>query len=93
MIIDVTHVMLGDPPTHRRPGGKIARLAIRTWLEENVGEYYGRETDSITSDREIGAGWEFGSSCEDDGKGYLKIGWIVDIADEQLATMFMLRFA
>jgi len=91
VIIDVTHVMLGDPPTDRRPGGKVARLAIRTWLEENVGQYYGRES-GITSDREIGSGWEFGAFSEADDKGNLKISWFVDIADEQLATMFMLRF-
>ena len=91
MIIDVTHVMLADPPTHCRPGGKRARRAIRAWLEDNVGQYYGMEIDA-ESDRDIGSGWEFGASCEDDGNGNLKIGWIVDIADEQLAVMFMLRF-
>lgn len=91
MIIDVTHVMLGDPPTHRRPGGKRARRAIRAWLEDNVGQYYGVEIDA-ESDRDIGSGWEFGASCKDDGNGNLKIGWIVDIADEKLALMFTLRF-
>jgi hypothetical protein len=89
VIIDVTHVMLGDSPTHRRPGGRIARTAIRNWLEDNVGEYYGMDT---VSDRAIGSGWEFGTSCESDADGNLKIGWVVDIADEQLALMFMLRF-
>ena len=91
MIIDVTHVMLGDPPTHRRPGGRIARTAIRNWLEDNVGEYYGMDT-VVGSDRAIGSGWEFGTSCESDDDGNLRIGWVVDIADEQLALMFMLRF-
>jgi len=91
VIIDVTHVMLGDPPTHRRPGGRIARQAIRNWLEDNVGEYYGMEP-VIGSDRAIGSGWEFGTSCESDNDGNLKIGWVVDIADEQLALMFALRF-
>ena len=92
MIIDVTHIILGDVRAGGRVGGQAARAAIRAWLEENVGQYYGIET-GITNERQIGSGWEFGSSCEDAGGGYLKIGWIVDIADPQLATMFMLRFA
>jgi hypothetical protein len=97
VIIDVTHVMLGDPPTHRRPGGRIARQAIRNWLEDNVGEYYSMDTvvglsNLVGSGRAIGSGWEFGTSCESDNDGNLKIGWVVDIADEQLALMFALRF-
>ena len=91
MIIDVTHVLLGDVRPGGRGGGKVAQLSIREWLEENVGPYYGTEKDA-ESDRDIGSGWEFGASCESDDKGNLKIGWIVDVADEKLALMFTLRF-
>jgi hypothetical protein len=65
--------------------------AIRNWLEDNVGKYYGMDT-VVGSDRAIGSGWEFGTSCESDDDGNLRIGWVVEIADEQLALMFMLRF-
>lgn len=91
MIIDVTEKIVGDARSGGRAGGKTVRHAIRIWLEENVGQYYGAEIDAA-SDRDIGSGWEFGSSCESDDVGNLKIGWIVDIADEKLALMFMLRF-
>ena len=91
MIIDVSHVMLGDPPTHRRPGGRIARQAIRNWLEDNVGEYYG-EDNQVDKSVSVGSGWEFGTYSIHNQAHDISISWQVDIADEQLALMFMLRF-
>ena len=91
MIIDVTHVMLADPPTRTRPGGKIARSAIRNWLEDNVGPYYG-EDNQVDKSVSIGSGWEFGTYSISNRANDISINWQVDIADEQLALMFTLRF-
>ena len=91
MIIDVTHVMLGDPPTRTRPGGRIVREAIRTWLEENVGQYYG-EDNQVDKSVSIGSGWEFGTYSIPNRANDISISWQVNIADERLALMFTLRF-
>ena len=91
MIIDVTHFMLGDPPTDRRPGGRVARQAIRNWLEDNVGPYYG-EDNQVDKSVSIGSGWEFGTYSTPNRANDISISWQVDIADEQLALMFTVRF-
>ena len=90
MIIDVTHVILGDVRPGGRGGGKAARESVRKWLEENVGQFYCTETLQ-TSDRAIGSGWEFGAKIVEQPSG-LGITWFVDISNEQLAMMFVLRF-
>ena len=90
MIIDVTHVILGDVRPGGRGGGKAARESIRKWLEENVGQFYCTET-RFCADRAIGSGWEFGARIVEQPSGYGK-SWFVDIDNEQLATMFVLRW-
>lgn len=65
--------------------------AIREWLTENIGQYYGRGSYPVT---EIGAGWEIvvtHTEPEDDGS--IATGWAVDITDENLSTVFALVWA
>lgn len=96
MIIDVTHVILGDVRPGGRAGGKIAQLSIREWLEENVGPYHGEDSREGPLDNwcvSVGSGWEFGTHATTDSPdSIMTVSWFVDIADEKLATMFTLRF-
>lgn len=90
MIIDVTERLL--PDNKGQVKGRAAKTAaIRAWLEENVGQFYGIDSQ-LESHTEIGAGWEFTAEHHDNIDGRLDIKWYVDIADEQLATMFALKF-
>lgn len=91
MEIDITHVILKDPPTRTRPGGRIVRRAIQAWLEQNVGPYYGEDNTSLLRSVSVGVGWKFGTQTIDKNDT-MSIKWIVDIADKRLAAMFMLRF-
>ena len=61
-----------------------------TWLEQNVGEYYG-EVEQNNSRAYTGAGWEWGSRAETAGDQF-QITWFVTIDDEAAATMFKLKF-
>jgi hypothetical protein len=61
-----------------------------TWLEQNVGEYYG-EVEQDRSRTYTGAGWEWGSRSEVVGDQF-QTTWFVKIDDEAAATMFRLKF-
>jgi hypothetical protein len=65
-----------------------------TWLEQNVGEYYG-EVEQNDSRAYTGAGWEWGTRQEtvftNTGIG-VQTTWFVKIDDEAAATMFRLKF-
>lgn len=96
MIIDVTHVLLGDVRPGGRAGGKVAQLSVRKWLEENVGPYHGEDSRDGPLDNwdvSVGSGWEFGTHATTDyPDSIMTVSWFVDIADEKLALMFTLRF-
>lgn len=67
--------------------GKNDLLAIRAWLGEHVGEYYGRGEDPII---DIGSGWEIGILREQDKDKNTIISWYVDITDEEKSVMYAL---
>ena len=67
-----------------------------TWLEQNVGEYYG-EVEQNDSRAYTGAGWEWGTRHETVYEhayavGQVHVTWFVKIDDETAATMFRLQF-
>jgi hypothetical protein len=67
-----------------------------TWLEQNVGEYYG-EVEQDRSRAYTGAGWEWGSRSETVYQhayavAQVQTTWFVKIDDEAAATMFRLKF-
>ena len=67
-----------------------------TWLEQNVGEYYG-EVEQDRSRAYTGAGWEWGTRQETVyvhayAVGKVQTTWFVKIDDEAAATMFRLKF-
>jgi len=67
-----------------------------SWLEENVGEYYG-EVEQDRSRVYTGAGWEWGTRQETVylhayAVGKVQTTWFVKIDDEAAATMFRLKF-
>lgn len=67
-----------------------------TWLEQNVGEYYG-EVEQDRSRAYQGAGWEWGSRSETVYQHAYAVAqvyttWFVKIDDEAAATMFRLKF-
>jgi hypothetical protein len=67
-----------------------------SWLEQNVGEYYG-EVEQERSRAYTGAGWEWGTRSETVySHPYrhqeFQTTWFVKIDDEAAATMFRLKF-
>lgn len=67
-----------------------------TWLEQNVGEYYG-EVEQDRSRAYTGAGWEWGSRSETVQQHAYAVAqvhttWFVKIDNEAAATMFRLKF-
>jgi hypothetical protein len=67
-----------------------------TWLEQNVGEYYG-EVEQDRSRAYTGAGWEWGTRSETVYQhayavAQVQTTWFVKIDDEAAATMFRLKF-
>ena len=63
-------------------------FAVIEWLVENVGP-------SCSYDEQTGEGWLIGFTPLEDPHADLVIdgGWVVTIADERLATLFLLRWA
>ena len=96
MIIDISDQVLAhfdnDGRCSSRPNTKKQMIS---WLEENVGEYYG-EVEQECSRSYTGNGWEWGARQETvyihpSGRG-VQTTWFVKIDDEAAATMFRLKF-
>ena len=83
MIIDITEQIF--------TGNRVnVKKQMISWLEKNVGEYYGEVTGENPSFH-IGSGWKWGANSERVDDRYMTT-WFVDIADETVATMFRLKF-
>lgn len=61
-----------------------------TWLEQNVGEYYG-EVEQEHGRAHVGLGWEWGTRSVLIADHY-QTTWFVKIDNEAAATMFRLKF-
>jgi hypothetical protein len=83
MIIDISEQVLS--------GNRVnVKKQMISWLEENIGEYYGEVTEEHRG-AYVGSGWEWGAKSEVVDDRYITT-WFVDIADERAATMFILKF-
>ena len=97
MIIDISEQVLAhfDNAGRDRSWYSTKKQMI-SWLEENVGEYYG-EVEQERSRAYTGNGWEWGTRSETvythpgSGSG-VQTTWFVKIDDETAATMFKLKF-
>ena len=99
MIIDISEQVMAKLQYRELPKKNTVALSIKkqmiTWLEQNVGEYYG-EVEQDRSRVYTGAGWEWGTQSETvyshpSGMGF-QTTWFVKIDDEAAATMFQLKF-
>ena len=92
MIIDISQQVMARFQYQnlvKRNPVSIKRQMI-TWLEQNVGEYYG-EVEQDRSRAYTGAGWEWGTRSVLIADQY-QTTWFVKIDDEAAATMFRLKF-
>ena len=89
--VDITHHILGFKPGDWHLG-RNRKNEIVSWLNDNVGEYYGHGEHPVT---DIGSGWEIVvlGSVNVDGVAEYELGWAVDFADDSKATMFALVWA
>lgn len=98
MIIDISKQVMARFRYRQLPEQNTVALSIKrqmiSWLEENVGEYYG-EVEQTDSRAYTGNGWEWGTRQEtvftNTGVG-VQTTWFVKIDDEAAATMFRLKF-
>lgn len=98
MIIDISEQVMARLQYQnlvKRNPVSVKRQMI-TWLEQNVGEYYG-EVEQNNSRAYQGAGWEWGSRPETVYQHAYAVAqvhttWFVKIDDEAAATMFRLKF-
>jgi hypothetical protein len=99
MTIDISEQVLARFRYRQLPEPTTVALSIKrqmiSWLEENVGEYYG-EVEQTGSRAYTGNGWEWGTRQETvythpSGRG-VQTTWFVKIDDEAAATMFRLKF-
>ena len=105
-IFDISHVILApeadydfyDRNFRQR---RISRMnALREWLSENVGEYYGtgEGSEPCTAALHIGSGWEIFNTYNNKREAPnpehdCEVKWHVDITDEQKATLFALKWS
>ena len=91
MIIDISEQVLAhfDNAGRNRSWYSTKKQMI-SWLEENVGEYYGEIAQDYWRVY-AGVGWEWGTRSVLIADQY-QTTWFVKIDDEAAATMFMLRF-
>lgn len=89
MIVDITHHMFKFPQRNNDLG------KIRSWLEENVGPYYGPGTNDDHS-RDIwaiGKGWQIEViKTQTDVDSYDIANVVVDIDDGPKATWFAMMW-
>ena len=97
MIIDISEQVLAhfDNAGRDRSWYSTKKQMI-SWLEENVGEYYG-EVEQERSRAYTGNGWEWGTRQETVYSqpyaiGQVQTTWFVKIDNEAAATMFSLKF-
>ena len=98
MIIDISKQVMARFRYRQLPEQNTVALSIKrqmiSWLEENVGEYYG-EVEQTDSRAYTGNGWEWGTRQEtvftNTGVG-VQTTWFVKIDDEAADTMFRLKF-
>lgn len=100
-VFDISAVILSSRPDeydpfYREYNGALQSTisAIRQWLMEHVGDYYGVGDDNVLY---IGSGWEIFRLY--DGKPSLphpdhdtSVTWHVDITDEAQSVMFALKW-
>ena len=100
MIIDISEQVMARFRYRQLPEQNTAALSIKkqmiSWLEENVGEYYG-EVEQTNNRAYTGNGWEWGTRSETVYSqpyaiGQVQTTWFVKIDDEAAATMFRLKF-
>lgn len=91
MIIDISEQVLAhfDNAGRNRSWYSTKKQMI-SWLEENVGEYYGEIAQDYWR-AYSGAGWEWGTWSVRVGD-QSQTTWFVKIDDEAAATMFRLKF-
>lgn len=78
-VFDITKYILSE---------KNGLHGIKSWLEHNVGPYYGRGEDPVV---DIGSGWEILIYREHSAEG-ISIGWQVDITDSEKSVLFALTW-
>jgi hypothetical protein len=92
MILDVTRAVLHPS----RLTSRISfALEVKAWLTSNVGLYQyedHRPRGNIEDNVYVGDGWEFIARATTDDDNMIWITWLVDIADEQAAILFALRW-
>ena len=93
MIIDITDRVLADfDNTGRCRSQPSTKQQMMSWLEQNVGLYDQESTANNPNPREYcGIGWKWGACCQPNTE-LIQTKWHVNIDNEQLATMFSLRF-
>jgi len=97
VIIDISEQVLAhfDNAGRNRSWYSTKKQMI-SWLEENVGEYYGEIAQDYWR-AYTGAGWEWGTRDETVYEhayavGQVHVTWFVKLNDEAAATMFRLKF-
>ena len=92
MIIDISEQVLARlqyRDLSKSPTVRIKKQMI-DWLEENVGDYY-KEVIFGGGRAYTGSGWQWGTRSERVDDRFITT-WFVEIDDDQLATMFILKF-
>lgn len=78
-VFDITDYILG-------PRNRLSEVI--SWLDENVGEYYGRGEDPVVR---VGSGWEIITQREyENTEEFTIISWAVDITDPVKSSHFAL---
>ena len=103
-VFDVTSAIARSESIYDRNRNR-KLLALRDWLVEHVGPYYGPGEDRTTVHEEelnyhrkdsavlyIGSGWQIEREWKGDPNGYMESWWKVDITDEAKAVLFALKW-
>ena len=100
-VFDVTRIVTHSDSVMDRSANRYKNIwAMVDWLDENVGDYYGRGEDHTSDEDErkghavlyIGSGWQMERDWKGDPDGYVEVWWHVDITDEAKATLFALKW-
>jgi hypothetical protein len=91
---DITPLILGGRSSIWDRSRRDTLPALRTWLSEHVGEYYGRGDDPVV---DIGSGWEIvvlrnGKRTQPTEIVDTVVTWELDITDEEKSVLFALRW-
>lgn len=95
-VFDITHCILGHATSiwDRGESRQNRLVELRSWLNNNVGEYYGRGDDPVL---DIGSGWEIfvmhnGKIGRPPDNEDSVTTWHLDITDEAKSTLFALTW-